>query len=356
MKAFYASILLILLASYVAAETITDINLWIGADGYTWVEERIVVSDSSTTQCQAILPRHVNDFSIADELGRLNYTLTSDGRYDIVNYTLRPMENGSESNIWIKYGTPQLTRKDGLNWTISYYTPANERQTIVRVNFPVGGKFVSLEPETLLRSFEKYAVWIFPQENYLDFNCTYEYSGNNSWSGTVNTSANHSTTTVPQPVNRPFDPTTIAVILFALILIFGIVYVAVRMELFKKQMKDEKNEEQITVSVEKESAVKGPSIVGDSLSYDIEGSVGKKGKKSVKESIMKMLEDNEMVIVKIMEGSDEDELTQAYVHKITGIPKSSLSDIIKRLEKRNILESTSQGRTKWLKLQKWVLE
>jgi len=79
------------------------------------------------------------------------------------------------------------------------------------------------------------------------------------------------------------------------------------------------------------------------------------GKRAVKESILNVLDESEKAVVELLINS-EDEITQAFIYKSTGIPKSSLSDTIKRLEKRNIIERKKEGRTNWLKLKEWVFE
>jgi len=89
----------------------------------------------------------------------------------------------------------------------------------------------------------------------------------------------------------------------------------------------------------------------------VDFSVGKTvaGKRAVKESILNVLDESEKAVVELLINS-EDEITQAFIYKSTGIPKSSLSDTIKRLEKRNIIERKKEGRTNWLKLKEWVFE
>ena len=358
MRLLYAFLIIAILAPLTSADAITDINLWVGVDGNTRVEEKIVIDQTGATAAQIALPKYVSDLNIADDLsGKLTYSIIPKEGYDILNFTFKEIQADSERNVLVKYGTPHLTKKDGVNWTISYQTTTTPRRTIVRVNFPVGASFLFLKPDKLLRSYDKYAVLIFPQEDFLDFDCAYKYAG--SGGQAVNASANESIIVKPAEYGV-LTPSNIVIIIVSIVFIFGIIFVVLRMELFKKEIKEvkeERKDEPITVSVQKgEDVLTGPKIVGDSLSYDIEGVAGKKGRRKVKDSVLKMLEDNEMAVVKILEGSGEDEVTQANVHKITGIPKSSLSDIIKRLEKRNILETTSQGRIKWLKIQKWVLE
>ncbi|MCX6695329.1 MAG: hypothetical protein NTU61_03450 [Candidatus Altiarchaeota archaeon] len=355
MKRFYAAIILTLIASLTSAYTITDINLWVGGDGYILAEEKIIV-EGGFSNSQITIPAYVKDLTVADELGRVKYEITGDGAYKTLNMTFEPLDAGENKTIWVKYGTPQLTKKEGVNWTISYSTLASPRMTIVRVNMPIGSSFLNLKPDKLLRSHDKYAVWIFPQEDSLDLNFTYEYSGSTTPGNQSSGNGNNSTMGFMKGF---MTINTVLVALASIVFLSGIIYLAWRMELFKKEIK-EKKDDAITVSVEKPGEiVKGPTIVGggDSLSYDIEGGAAKRrGKRIVKDSVLKMLDEKELNVVKILESSDDEELTQAYVHKTTGIPKSSLSDIIKRLEKRNILETTSQGRIKWLKLQKWSLE
>ncbi len=68
-----------------------------------------------------------------------------------------------------------------------------------------------------------------------------------------------------------------------------------------------------------------------------------------------MLEDNERKIVLILQDAQE-EITQATIYNETHIPKATLSDIMKRLEKRNIIKRKQDGRRKWVKLTEWVFD
>jgi len=81
----------------------------------------------------------------------------------------------------------------------------------------------------------------------------------------------------------------------------------------------------------------------------------KEKKRHVKESILKMLDENEKKIISMLEDSDM-EITQAYIHKTLDIPKASLSKIINRLEHRNLIEKKKEGRTNWIKLKDWVFK
>ncbi len=96
---------------------------------------------------------------------------------------------------------------------------------------------------------------------------------------------------------------------------------------------------------------KKEEIVGEK----IKGEPKEGGSTRIKTSIINMLDENEKKIVKMLEES-EGEITQAYIYKSTGIPKSSLSDTMRRLEKRNIIERKKEGRTNWIRLKDWVFE
>ena len=81
-----------------------------------------------------------------------------------------------------------------------------------------------------------------------------------------------------------------------------------------------------------------------------------KKKSKINPSVLKMLTKQEKEIIELMEASAEEEITQAYIYKTLGIPKSSLSDIIKKLEQRDLIEKKREGRINWIKLKKWVFD
>lgn len=70
-------------------------------------------------------------------------------------------------------------------------------------------------------------------------------------------------------------------------------------------------------------------------------------------SIMKLMDENEKKIINILK---DGETTQANIYKITQIPKATLSDLMRKLEERNLIERRAEGRVKWVKLKDWVFE
>ncbi|MFH1752450.1 MAG: winged helix-turn-helix transcriptional regulator [archaeon] len=85
-----------------------------------------------------------------------------------------------------------------------------------------------------------------------------------------------------------------------------------------------------------------------------------KRKNTVKElnkkqlSLLKHLPENEKKIVNLL--FKQDYLTQRKLQLLTGMPKSSLSRTIKRLEKKDYLEIVSLGNTNKIKLKEWFFE
>ena len=75
----------------------------------------------------------------------------------------------------------------------------------------------------------------------------------------------------------------------------------------------------------------------------------------VKHSIIQILDVNEKQVVELLQSMDN-EVTQAYIRKSTGIPGSTLSKLMLRLEERNIIERRSEGKTKWVRLKEWVFD
>jgi len=344
MKFWLLSLLILLCTPPAAADVIGDINLWIGEDGFTWIEQRIVF-DGEGEYGSVILPSTIDEVTASDDNGRLNSNISEvDGVRRVKVFFPRYLEAGETREVWLKYGTDRITTKEEGLWRINYQTQATPRTTIVRVTYPVGAQVLTLRPDDLLRTYVKNGVWIYPQEGDLNFSSTYKYGG-------VQPVESTTTTTIPTP--PPTTDPTIYILILGVIILFVAVIVLVLYRDRLPQFTGPRDSMRVTVN---EDVVSEPKALGGKVSYDIEGSQQPYAAKSIKESIIKMLDDNELAIVKLLENSEEDEITQAYIHKTTGIPKSSLSDILRRIEKRNIIERRVEGRVKWIKLKSWVLE
>jgi uncharacterized membrane protein len=359
MKKIFPLILLLSLASVASADSITDINLWIGEDGVTWIEEKVVVEGEGVVNASILVPEFIEDVTVSGPEGRLNHTILTEGKYNRVEfYFKKPLASGESKGVWIKFSTPLLTVKTGSNWVVSYYTPATPRATILRINFPVGSKIISLEPEDILRSYEKYALWLYPQRSEIEFKVIYEYGGikvPTSIPTTVETNDtqvdNRSRTGFPPFLVLDEKAFMMLIVLLVLILVV-LVFLAVR----RRGLFEGKNDVGKIEYSPPEEFVTEADVKNGRVSYNISDREAMKSSGGgVKESVIKMLDDKELAIIKLLEKADE-EVTQAYIYKTTGIPKTSLSDIIRRIEKRNIIETKKEGRTKWIKLKGWVLE
>jgi len=149
----------------------------------------------------------------------------------------------------------------------------------------------------------------------------------------------------------------IYIILLAVILVVSL-FMLFRAWFKRKIKKEIKIHTDSTDSSKKEIEIEDASYGGDEKEAGkdkAQGADGDRAGKKIKDSVLNMLDDKERMIVKILEEADT-EITQAYIYKMTRMPKASLSDIMRRLESRNIIERRTEGRTKWVKFKEWVFE
>jgi len=348
MRRITAVFLIIALASAASADTISDINIKIGGDGYTSVEERVIF-ESDGDYGIIYQPPHASDIAISDAKGNLTYEMTQIDGIDALKVNFReniPQQKTLE--VWIRYGTYYLTTKTADIWTFNFQTETTPRKTIIRIAYPPGSSVLTLQPTRLLRTNVENGIWVYPQTGDEDLNLTsdYRYVGVKY----------QPSTTVP-PTKLPIVPATLDIRLFYGIILGLVVFVlaAIVYYLYRNRHRTSKGRGgHMTVDIA-ENVVEQQNIQDGKLSYQMDSS-GPKGAKAVKESILKILDETERNIVQLLENSEDEEVTQAYIYKTTGIPKSSLSDILKHMEKRNIIERRVEGRVKWIKLKKWVLE
>ena len=346
MRKSFVLAIIILFAQLTHAYEISEINITIGEDGYTQIDQNIQV-ESEGEKATIPIPEYAEQIKVNDRLGRLEYNTTKVNGQNLLRiYFRKYQEEGESEKITVSYASHYLTKKDDGIWKIYFDSQATARKTIVRVKYPQESQIVTLKPENLLRTYVENGIWLFPQEDELNFSSTYRYQG-----------VKPQITTTTQKKGGEGGIQIDARLLYGIgLLVLAAVLAAILVILYKNRMFSlGKRKDMMTVSVG-ESVVAEPNMVEGKVSYDIEGSDAQKGKKAVKESILKMLDDNELAIIKLMENSEEEEVTQAYIYKTTGIPKSSLSDILKRLEKRNIINRRVQGRVKWISIKSWALD
>lgn len=295
--------------------TINYINIEIGDNGLATVEEEILVNN---TIASIFVPMNIDALSVSDSKNRLKYDLIQkDGRQLITFYLLLPMDK----TVRIRYNTQHITSKNGSIWTLKFLASATPHHTIVNVKFPANSNIISLKPD-----IPRYPanlsnpMWLYPQTNEFYFEMDYQ-------------------TTQSMQEKQPSDMGILYIILTIILILFLILILLIKKKKSKKVVIDVEKEEDKTLSEEKK----------ENLGVEV------KNKRKIKDSVIKMLDENEKKILEMLESS-EDEITQVYVYKTTNIPKATLSDIMQRLEKRNIIERRRDGRISWIKLKDWVLD
>lgn len=129
---------------------------------------------------------------------------------------------------------------------------------------------------------------------------------------------------------------SISLVLAVVLIIYLIIAYVKRKQKAKPEVKEEELEDLYPETEEKETE-------------KLEGKT-----REINPSIMKLMDENEKQIINILK--DSEETTQANICKITQLPKATLSDIMRKLEERNLIERRVEGRVKWVKLKDWVFE
>lgn len=285
---------------------INYITLLVHENGFVDVEEELEVNN---TIASIFTPRNTLDLLIKDSKGnKLQYeSISGNDKQLITFYLLSP----DERLIRLRYRTLHLTSKNASTWTLKFSTSSVPRHTIIKIEFPPGSDVISLRPRDILRYPQNLTspLWLYPQVKDFGFECDYE--------------------TGPSiPGGDETQLYAIAGVGIMVVVIFLSLYI---LGMRKGRKKDEKISGEVKEEKDKE-----------------EEKVSK-----IKPSVLNVLEENERRVVKVLQDSD-DEITQAYIYKTTGIPKATLSDLMKRLEKRNVIERRRDGRINWIKLKEWV--
>ncbi len=289
------------LPSEFGIKEIQKIDIRISSDGSAKVKEQLVLNQ---TTARILIPKYLQDLSLTDSQGNdLGYELDEHQEGQILSIYLKSPQ---EKSITISYNTQTLTVKNLSQWTFKFSSLATSRVTIVKIDFPTEANITSLRiKETLFHPFPLVSpLFLYPQSNKLYLETDYE-------------------------LLRSELPQTDFIYLILLFFLF-LIFLAIFFYLKKRKV----------VKVEEKSEALEP-----------EKEINK-----VNPSVLKMLDEQEKEIIKMLESSPEEEITQAYIYKTLGIPKSSLSEIIRRLEQRDLIEKKKEGRINWIKLKKWVFK
>ncbi len=307
---------------------INSIDIGLRNNGVVEVKEELVVDKPEVI----ILLPETRDLKILDSSGELEYTSNVISDKQIVGFKPGSHFPESDGKIWIQYTSDHLTHKSGSIWTLRFSSPATPAHTEVGLTLPQGARIIDLRsdapryPANLSSPLSMY-----PQDNQFSFDCDYEVE------------------------EMEVGSIPVELIIIAIVIIIAAIILVVMVS--KRRKKDEGTETKEQKTAPPKDEKEGQETQSDDEKQEQDTpSEATEGKGGIKESVLNMLDEREKQIIEVIEGSGEEEITQAYIYKTTGIPKATLSEIMKRLESRNIIERTNEGRTKWIKLKKWVFD
>jgi uncharacterized membrane protein len=317
-------------------EKINKIDIQINPNGFVSVEENIIVNE---TRVRIFIPKSVENLLILDsENNQLGYELTTiEEEGQLLTFYLKSPE---ERDVTFSYLTQSLTRKNASTWTLRFPSLSTPRTTIVKIEFPKGTNVTSLRSEQTLYIYPPKLtspLFLYPQTNTIYFEIDYLVAGDTIIS------------------NDDKDTVSLYILIFSIVLV-PLLLLLFFVLFYKRRTKSEEEQKPKETEEEEDTGLeKSPMDDEQKKKEKEEKNRGEDEKKlRVKSSILRMLDENEKKIIKILEKSPEEEITQAYIYKTLGIPKASLSEIIKRLEQRNLIEKKKEGRVNWIKLKKWV--
>lgn len=389
--------------------SVPSIVLTIYPSGIVFVEQELIVRKGDISRI--LLPSNVQGLELLDSKGNIVvYERVPRGEKELISFIVEDnSRNKTEEKITLTYNTQQLTGKFGDTWEINYsatVTPIGSPMpaTVLRVKTPQNTQITKIDFKDFYWSPRGGSeIEIYPLSR--NFNLYFQYRlgvagpliprPNETTTSVIST---QTTTTIPSSVDQitlNYLVTQINniyyLLTFGIILIFLLALSALflRHRRLREQLKTrdnkydeghgglQKNEGIVdsgaVFSIESTNhdfevlqpneGLKGVEAKSDESGDDKEEFVDSpkephksaSGPRKLKESIRNVLDEAELKVVDMLLKFDE-EITQAYIYKTTGIPKSSLSDIIKRLEKRNIIERKREGRINWIKLKDSVLE
>lgn len=293
-------IVFLLLAGVVSAATINNIDITADETGHVSVKEVLVVPGGAAF-FETWIPENSESIAVADPAGSLSFNRSTVGNRTYLGISI-PVA-ARKRDVTLSYTSRYLTTKSAGVWKLAFFVPSTPHRTIVKITLPFNSTILDWEPKFPF-SPSQGGIYVFPETDGFNFTITYSFEG----------------VQAPTPTDyRPLLGLAILVVVIIAVLLF--------LRLRKKETKAA-TEEETKPSEEK---------------------------KRVKESVIKMLEENERKIVEILQDADE-EITQATIYNQTHMPKASLSDLMRRLERRNILERTREGRRNWVKLKEWVFD
>ncbi len=305
------------------------IDLSLGLEGTLSGVVRMTVSDEASAPLILVLPPQSTISSVIDGGGAsLGYRVE-----EAADETRLFIGEGAQlaDSYVVSFVNPYLTGKQGDVWTFSYQSSATPFETVLYVNVPSNLR--------ITRPFSREILWsprtsngfiLYPRTDPFHFSMEYDFSGSGQPAPPRPGGENATTSTLATPSSSGGDERFYLLVILVLVVVVSL----------------------LVASLYRSS----PTAAGASVD-EREAVVPTEAKRGglVKDSVLKVLNDNERKVLRLIEDSYE-EITQAYIYKETKIPKTTLSDILKNLESRNVIERRKEGRLNWIKLKDWVLE
>jgi uncharacterized membrane protein len=337
-----------LIAHLGSAQVISEIKLNISSSGLVLVAEEFTVLPNETAVSFFLPPN--TQLEISSNGVSVPYTSESiDGGIGVSLDFSSLSSDIKLRDVIMKYQTQHLTSKNGSIWSVSFSTNATPHKTILKMYLPQNSTIVSLSPRDVLFSVDRDALWLYPQEQEFNFTCNYEYAGGPD----VLIIEDNSTS---KPENKGSSPLTFLLLgVVGLIVVVSIIYYILRKRASSQvvgSVEMEKSEVSTGEPVLNSGETKKQSDVGG-IEFEFKTD---KTAPSIKTTVLNVLDEDERMVVSFIQEHGPDDVTQAFIYKTTRMPKSSLSEVIKRLEKRNVIECQRHGRLNWIKLKKWVFE
>ena len=321
---FYTLLALILLSAAAAeAYTINNINLVVDEAGTVQVEEKLIVY-SGETEVRLGVPSNHESLKVLSGGIPLDFRVVEAGEgVEVVS----PVDTGLARSVGVNvlYTSRQLTGKSGGVWTLSFPARIDPYRTIISVTLPRNTTILDWEPKTRFTPTAD-GLFVYPENEEYNLVLNYVVGGS---------------------AGRGVPNSYFYVGSFLLLLAVFVIYRR------RKASKDVSTDIVISpppVEVVAETP-RTPELGEDSTVEDDAAGVGGR----MKDSVYQMLEENERKIVDVLLSKDED-ITQAQICREAGVPKATLSDLMRRLEKRNVVERERDGRRNWVKLKKWVFK
>jgi uncharacterized membrane protein len=320
----YAKILLIciLLSGVAAASSISQITVQIENSGMVNLNETISLAAGESGESLWI-PKDIEKLAVYDSQGPVTYNISEEKDRKIIMLIL-PKTSERQKDVYVEYSTESAASKNKGIWKLELALSTTASKTIIKIVFPKNSTILNWTSSYRF-SLGLDTLYIYPDVNETSFTATYQFVGGDS-----------------QVVGDESKSKT-PYALYALLLASLIVIVHLTLRRRKTAGDEAKNKAEKTSLVQDASLTKEESL-----------DKPENNPRELKDSVYKMLEDEETKVVDVLKNNLEEEITQAQIYHVTGIPKASLSDIMNRLERRNIIERTKDGRVKWVKLKKWV--